>query len=127
VADTATPKQYEFSLAETSSLDDLAAWMKIVAVCSVVFGVLEILAGIYVITKEHTTGSGLLTAVVGAAWLAIGAWLWGAAVSIKSVTLTEGNDVQHFIAAVEKLSKVYFLQAGLLGVQALFALVSSFI
>jgi hypothetical protein len=111
-------QQYEFSLAETSTLDDLTAWMRISAVGSFGLGAFDLISGAYSMTKVVTIPV-VLTLLAGVAWILIGIWLWGAATAMKKVTMTEGSDITHFLAAIKQMQKVYGLQALFVGLNAL--------
>ena len=111
-------RQHEFDLAQTSTLDDLTAWMKIVAVGAMLLGVFDVLSGGYALTKAANLAV-VLTLFAGVMWIVVGFWMWGAAKAMKAVTMTEGNDMAHFMAALSKMQKVYFVQAVFVALNAL--------
>src|SRR5262249_32881254 len=119
-----TTKQHEFSLAETSTLDDLASWMGIVAIGSIVLGAFDVVGFIFALTRA-APASAIAMPIAGAAWIVVGIWLRLAAESLSAVTRTEGNDITHVLSALAAMRKAYVLQAAFVALNAVavFALV----
>jgi hypothetical protein len=52
--------------------------------------------------------------VQGVIYLLIGSFTWQAAKSFKAVVQTEGSDIEHLMAGLDKMARVYGLQRWLL-------------
>ena len=89
------PPQYEFTKEENEVLDDLAVW-----------------AGGLGIVKFVQAGLGLIGRnVLGAAMeLAVGLSLMGARKALRSAVQTQGNDIDHLMVTIDKLSTVFLLR-----------------
>jgi hypothetical protein len=99
--------EHEFSTQDNKVFQETALAMKIVAPFFMLLGVL------FCITIIGILGGVIL--------LYQGIKLWGAAASMSSIVDTEGDDVEHFMIAMDKL-KSYFT---VLGIGSIFILIGS--
>jgi hypothetical protein len=114
---------FEFGPAEDDVFGRLAGAMKFVAVFLVVVGVVAISGAL--VTHAHTTGAELISGIVqGVVSCIVGGWLLGAAGSLRAITETKGMDIPNLMLAMDKLRKVYTLQAVLLGIACAVVLVA---
>ena len=101
---------YEFRAAEDEVIGGLARWVGIFAWFCLIAGALMALGGL--LTLPH----GLLNVIGGAVYLFIGAWLRGAAGSLRNVVATEGDDIAHLMAALDSLRSAFMAMVILIGV-----------
>src|SRR5450432_1889279 len=109
----------EFGARDNAVFLGLASAMKFVGVMFCVFGVLQIIGGLY---AGHLNG--ILTAAQGLVMAITGGWLTSAASSLRAIATTQGNDVGYLMVAMTKLRSVYTLQAWLIGLACLFVTIS---
>ena len=107
----ASGRTYEFGPADNEVFIGLARAMKIVGILSMVFGALEILAGI----GSGMNLAGLVRIGEGTVLTLIGGWLVPASGSLAAVARTIGDDIGNLMEAMRRLRSVYTLQAWLLG------------
>jgi hypothetical protein len=106
---------FEFGPAEDDVFSRLAGSMKFVAIVLAGLGVLMLVGAL--IAHQHMAGADLISSLVqGLVSIIIGGWLLGAASSLRAITETRGNDVPNLMVAMDKLRKVYTLQAVLLAI-----------
>jgi hypothetical protein len=101
---------YEFKDPEDQVIGGLARWVGIFAWFCLIAGGLMALGGL--LTLPH----GLLNVIGGAVYLFIGAWLRGAAGSLRSVVTTEGDDIAHLMSALDSLRSAFMAMVVLIGV-----------
>jgi hypothetical protein len=89
------PPQYEFTQEENETLDELAVWSGGLAIVKFIQGGLGIL------------GQNPLGAM---AEVIVGVSLMSARKALRSAVTTEGNDIDHLLQAVDKLSTVFLVR-----------------
>ena len=107
--------EHEFDIHQNEVIGGLGSWMGLVAVFSIVFGVLQGTIGLLRIDSL----AGWLTVGEGVCLALIGGWLWGASQSFKQIVRTEGMDITLLMHALRKLRNVYTLQGVLMLVACL--------
>jgi hypothetical protein len=113
------PREYEFDASENEVISGLASAMRFVGVVFIVLGAINSLGGVV----GGATLAAMITLGQGILMIIIGAWLIGGAGSFRDVVTTEGNDISHMMAALRKLRSVFTLQAWVLGIVIILALV----
>jgi hypothetical protein len=93
---------FEFSEVHNAEFTAVAYWMRIMGRMAVFFGILAAL------TILRANVPGLIGGIVG---IVLGIWTLMAASSFRSISTTEGRDLDHLIEAVVNLKKLYRLQA----------------
>ena len=99
---------YEFSAGQNSVFSGLAGAMKFVGIVSAVLGALT-LAPVFVQPVAL-----LINGPQAALLIAIGIWTTRASNSIRAIVDTQGNDINHLMAAMEGLSRLYRLQRAMM-------------
>lgn len=94
-------QQYEFSEEENIIVGSLAKKMKFVGIFGIIFGVLEILQGIF------SDKSAILQGIIS---IIIGIWTSKASESFQKIVDTQGNDISYLLGALDQLKKLFSLQ-----------------
>ena len=94
-------QQYEFSEEENILVGSLAKKMKFVGIFGIIFGVLEILQGIF------SDKSAILQGIIS---IIIGIWTTKASESFQKIVDTQGNDISYLLGALDQLKKLFSLQ-----------------
>ena len=91
---------YEFTASQNAIIQKTATYARLWGIFSVVVGGIQILMGL---SNWIELPSGIVSIVIGMAFI-------GAAASLKAVVDTEGNDIDHMMAAVQKLGTAFLVQ-----------------
>ena len=94
-------QQYEFSEEENILVGSLAKKMKFVGIFGIIFGVLEILQGIF--SDKTAIVQGLISIIIGI-------WTTKASESFQKIVDTQGNDISYLLGALDQLKKLFSLQ-----------------
>ena len=94
-------QQYEFSEEENIIVGSLAKKMKFVGIFGIIFGVLEILQGIF--SDKTAIVQGLISIIIGI-------WTTKASESFQKIVDTQGNDISYLLGALDQLKKLFSLQ-----------------
>jgi hypothetical protein len=105
--------RYEFSDGENVTISRAARLGLVWGIASIVIGGLACLAGMVALTASAI---GLVHMLTGGTSIAIGIIFVGVAKSLREVVDTEGNDVDHMMAAIHKLGTAFLVQIILTGV-----------
>ena len=106
---TPTPAaQYEFSNDENGTIGTAGARARVWGVMSIAFGVIQMLTGLLLLPKGGMMP--IAHFVGGPISLAVGFTILGVAAAFRQVVDTKGNDVQHMMAALKKLTTAYTIQ-----------------
>ncbi len=107
---------YEFDKLENQRFTRLAGAMQTVAVLEIVTGLLFAFIALPAVVKGFAHANVLeVLKPIGAVLVPplIGVWTYRAAVRLRLVVRTEGNDIAHLMDAMAELTKLYLLQLGL--------------
>ncbi len=91
---------YEFTVPQNAIIQKTATYVKLWGIFSIVLGAMQILVGL--------SGGGLFLA--GIVSIVIGTVFIGVAGSLKAVVVTEGNDIDHMMDALQKLGNAFLIQ-----------------
>lgn len=91
---------YEFTVPQNAVIQKTATYAKVWGIFSIVLGAMQILMGL--------SGGGFLLA--GIVSIVIGTVFIGVASSLKAVVVTEGNDIDHMMDALQKLGNAFLIQ-----------------
>jgi|LauGreSuBDMM15SN_2_FD.fasta_scaffold119302_2 hypothetical protein len=94
-------QQYEFSEKENILVGSLAKKMKFVGIFGIIFGILEILQGIF--SDKTAIVQGLISIIIGI-------WTTKASESFQKIVDTQGNDISYLLGALDQLKKLFSLQ-----------------
>jgi hypothetical protein len=94
-------QQYEFSEEENVLVGSLAKKMKFVGIFGIIFGILEILEGIF--SDKTAIVQGLISIIIGI-------WTTKASESFQKIVDTQGNDISYLLGALDQLKKLFSLQ-----------------
>jgi hypothetical protein len=94
-------QQYEFSEEENILVGSLAKKMKFVGIFGIIFGILEILQGIF--SDKTAIVQGLISIIIGI-------WTTKASESFQKIVDTQGNDISYLLGALDQLKKLFSLQ-----------------
>ena len=98
---------YEFSRAENEVIAFTTRQMGLWGIISFVLGVTAVVAAL-------TSDSGVATAVAGLAQgvvnMAVGAFFFSSSRLMKKVAITQGDDMKHFIVALQRLGDAFVFQ-----------------
>jgi hypothetical protein len=94
-------QQYEFSEDENILVGSLAKKMKFVGIFGIIFGILEILEGIF--SDKTAIVQGLISIIIGI-------WTTKASESFQKIVDTQGNDISYLLGALDQLKKLFSLQ-----------------
>ncbi|MCH7716925.1 MAG: hypothetical protein IH876_12405 [Gemmatimonadetes bacterium] len=86
---------YEFTVPQNVIIQKTATYTKLWGIISIVLGALQILLG--------PLPAGIVSIVIGLVFV-------GVAGSLKAVVVTEGNDIDHMMAALKKLGNAFLIQ-----------------
>lgn len=109
---------HEFGPYENEVIGKTGKWIGYWSWIAVLSGVAMIITGF--LTSESIVG-GL---VMGAIYIFIGLYFRGAAKSMKDVVETAGNDVQHLMTALDKLSSAFKVMVLLVFIGVVLALIA---
>ncbi len=107
---------YEFDKLEDQRFTRLAGAMQTVAVLEILTGLLFAFIALPIVLKGFSQANVLeMLKPIGAVLVPplIGVWTYRAAVHLRLVVGTEGNDIAHLMDALSELTKLYLLQMGL--------------
>ena len=91
---------YEFTVPQNAIIQKTATYARLWGIFSIVLGAINILMGL---ANWVALPSGIVSVVIGMVFL-------GAAGSLKAVVDTEGEDIDHMMAAVQKLGIAFLVQ-----------------
>jgi hypothetical protein len=94
-------QQYEFSEEENILVGSLAKKMKFVGIFGIIFGILEILQGVF--SDKTAIVQGLISIIIGI-------WTTKASESFQKIVDTQGNDISYLLGALDQLKKLFSLQ-----------------
>jgi hypothetical protein len=86
---------YEFTVPQNAIIQKTATYAKLWGIISIVLGAIQILVG--------QLPGGIVSIVIGLVFI-------GVAGSLKAVVVTEGNDIDHMMAALQKLGNAFLIQ-----------------
>ncbi|MEM9305249.1 MAG: hypothetical protein AAGE01_24285 [Pseudomonadota bacterium] len=109
---------YEFTKEQDVVVDRAASWMRLSGRLSLGIG---LLVGLPLLAGEY------LVLPAAAFLIVIGTWTVRASKSFQRVTTTDGNDIQHVLDALDNLRKLYQLQAIIILLAFLAALILGFL
>ncbi len=94
-------QEYEFTEEENVLVGSLAKKMKFVGIFGIVFGVLEIIQGVF--SEKTAIVQGIISIVIGI-------WTTKASESFQKIVDTQGNDISYLLSALDQLKKLFTLQ-----------------
>lgn len=115
------PSSHEFGPRENQIIGTAGKWIGYWSWIAIVSGVLMIIGG--VLDSEDLI-AGL---IMGGVYIGVGVYFRGAASAMSDVVSTAGNDVQHLMTALDKLSSAFKVMVLLVFIGALMALVAGII
>ena len=86
---------YEFTVPQNAIIQKTATYARLWGIISIFVGAIQILAAQLL--------AGIVSIVIGMVFI-------GVAGSLKAVVVTEGNDIDHMMAAVQKLGNAFLIQ-----------------
>ncbi len=86
---------YEFTVPQNAIIQKTATYAKLWGIISIFIGAIQILVA--------QLPAGIVSIVIGMVFI-------GVAGSLKPVVVTEGNDIDHMMAAVQKLGNAFLIQ-----------------
>ncbi len=86
---------YEFTVPQNAIIQKTATYAKVWGIFSIVLGAMQILVALFL--------PGIVSIVIGTVFI-------GVAGSLKAVVVTEGNDIDHMMAALQKLGNAFLIQ-----------------
>lgn len=106
--------QYEFNEMENGIIAKTAGRAKTWGIIAIVIGSIEVLSGFAFFVSPGL----LLNFITGIAQIVIGVTFLGVGNSLTQVVQTQGNDVEHMMGALNKLSSAFMIQIIMAIVQA---------
>lgn len=97
---------YEFTEEQNQTIRNLALYMQILAIVMLVFGGLQIVAGL--VSAEPAAKAGILQ---GAVVLVVGVLTLRAAAAFRRIVSSTGGDIGHLMSALGTLRGLYQMQA----------------
>lgn len=94
-------QEYEFTEEENVLVGSLAKKMKFVGIFGIIFGVLEIIQGVF--SEKTAIVQGIISIVIGI-------WTTKASESFQKIVDTQGNDISYLLSALDQLKKLFTLQ-----------------
>ena len=91
---------YEFTVPQNAIIQKTATYAKLWGIFSVVLGAINTLVGL---ASWAQLAAGIVSIVIGTVFI-------GVAGSLKAVVVTEGNDIDHMMAALQKLGNAFLIQ-----------------
>ena len=91
---------YEFTVPQNAIIQKTATYVKLWGIFSIVLGAMQILVGM---ASWAQVPAGIVSIVIGTVFI-------GVAGSLKAVVVTEGNDIDHMMAALQKLGNAFLIQ-----------------
>jgi hypothetical protein len=98
---------YEFNAHENAILTKCAGRAKFAGIVSIVVGALSMMSSCGAFARPDM----LMNLPSGIVGIVVGVMLLGVAGSLQSVTQTQGNDIPHLMAGLEKISAAWLTQA----------------
>ena len=108
-----TQREYEFDPVENQIIRRLSLAMRCLSIVLVVLGLVIFASGTLSAWNYRATITFLLSSLQAAVLILFGTWTGGASNSFKQIVETEGHDIANLMAALKELSKLFFLQFGL--------------
>lgn len=115
------PGGHEFGPYENDVIGKAGKWIGYWSWIAVLSGVATIITGF--LTPEDIVGA----LIMGAVYIFVGVYFRGAAGSMKAVVETAGNDVQHLMTAMDKLSSAFRVMVLLVFIGVVLALVAGIV
>ncbi len=112
------PSSHEFGPHENQIIGTAGKWIGYWSWIAIVSGALMIIGGIL---DPEDLIAGL---IMGGVYIGVGVYFRGAASAMSDVVSTAGNDVQHLMTALDKLSSAFKVMVLLVFIGALMALVA---
>ena len=106
--------QYEFNEMENGVIAKTAGRAKTWGIIAIVIGSIEVLSGFAFFVSPGL----LLNFITGIAQIVIGVTFLGVGGSLTSVVNTQGNDIEHMMGALNKLSTAFMIQIIMAIIQA---------
>lgn len=97
---------YEFTEAQNQTLRSLALYMQILAIIMLVFGGLQVVAGL--VSSDPVAKAGILQ---GGVILILGVLTLRAAAAFRRIVSSTGGDIGHLMSALGTLRGLYQIQA----------------
>ncbi len=91
---------YEFTVPQNAIIQKTATYAKVWGIFSIVLGAMQILVGM---ASWAQVPAGIVSIVIGTVFI-------GVAGSLKAVVVTEGNDIDHMMTAVQRLGTAFMIQ-----------------
>ncbi len=108
-----TQREYEFDTIENLIIRRLSLAMRCLSIVLIVLGIVIFASGTLSAWTYRATSTFFLSSLQAAVLILFGAWTGGASKSFKQIVETEGHDIANLMAALKELSKLFFLQFGL--------------
>ncbi|MGK7913519.1 MAG: hypothetical protein AB4050_18860 [Synechococcus sp.] len=108
-----TQREYEFDTIENQIIRRLSLAMRCLSIVLVILGFVIFASGTLAAWNYRATATFLLSSLQAAVLILFGTWTGGASQSFKLIVETEGHDIANLMAALKDLSKLFFLQFGL--------------
>lgn len=112
------PSSHEFGPHENQIIGKAGKWIGYWSWIAIVSGALMIIGGIL---DSEDLIAGL---IMGGVYIGVGAYFRGAASAMSDVVSTAGNDVQHLMTALDRLSSAFKVMVLLVLIGAVLALVA---
>ena len=108
-----TQREYEFDTIENLIIRRLSLAMRCLSVVLIVLGLVVIVGGTLSAWTYRAANPFLISSLQAGVLILFGVWTGGASKSFKLIVETEGHDIANLMAALKELSKLFFLQFGL--------------
>lgn len=106
--------QYEFNETENATIGKTAGRARTWGIIAIIIGAIEVLSGFAFFVSPGL----LLNFFTGIVQIVIGVTFLGVGGSLKSVVTTQGNDLEHMMQALNKISTAFMIQIIMAIVQA---------
>ena len=103
--------QYEFSEKENILVGSLSKKMRYVGIIGIVFGILEIISGVF--GEKISIFKGVISIIVGI-------WTMRASESFQKIVDTTGSDITNLLNALSEMKKLYTLQFWIFIIEVVF-------
>lgn len=118
---TPDPRPHEFGPYENEVIGKAGKWIGYWSWIAILSGILLAIGGIF------GSGDRLGGIIMGAVYVGIGAYFRGAAGAMQEVVTTAGNDVQHLMTALDRLSSAFKVMVLLVFIGVLLAVVAGIV
>ena len=108
-----TQREYEFDAIENLIIRRLSLAMRCLSVVLIALGLVVIAGGTLSAWNYRAVNPFLISSLQAGILILFGVWTGGASKSFRQIVETEGHDIANLMEALKELSKLFFLQFGL--------------